>query len=198
MLEVGCGTGNVSSYLSKKGYSVTGCDLYSQAFDLSWEGFKKVRGDLGFLPFREESFDIAGLFDVIEHFDNDISPLKEASRVVRGGGIISLTVPAGKHLWGYADETALHKRRYSKERCRNILLEAGLEPLLIEYMFMLLYIPIKFLIRKDEPRRAHFQINRYLNTFLKAAFHLERQISQMVPLPVGTSIIAVARKRPYP
>ncbi len=82
LIEVGCGTGNVSSFLAEKEYLVTGCEYYREAIDMAWPGFLKVQGDGKNLPFSDSTFDIVGLFDVIEHFEADISLIKEAKRVV--------------------------------------------------------------------------------------------------------------------
>jgi SAM-dependent methyltransferase len=171
ILEVGCGTGNVSSFLSDKGYDVTGCELYSEAIG-----------------------NASGLFDVIEHFDDDISLLAEASRVVRSGGIVAFTVPALEALWSLDDEVSLHKRRYGKERCYQIIADAGLRPILVEYIFMSLYIPMKFIRKKGEIRDNPFRINNAVNIMLKSLFDIERLLSRTLPLPIGTSIIALARK----
>jgi ubiquinone/menaquinone biosynthesis C-methylase UbiE len=62
----------------QKRYDVTGCEYYREAIDNSWGGFKIVQADAEALPFKDESFDIVGLFDVIEHFKDDVIPLKEA------------------------------------------------------------------------------------------------------------------------
>lgn len=194
ILEVGCGTGNVSSFLSHKGFTVTGCELYDEAINMAWPGFMKVQGDSNSLPFKDGFFEMVGLFDVIEHFENDITPLKEASRVVRKGGIIAITVPAKKELWSWGDEVSLHKRRYSKKMARQILIDLGFNPLLIEYMFMSLYMPMKYLRGKDIKNDDLFKISRFINILLMGLFDTERLISQRLSLPVGTSIIAVARK----
>ncbi|TNF56468.1 class I SAM-dependent methyltransferase, partial [bacterium] len=166
VLEIGCGTGNVSSFLSQKEYSVIGCEYFAEAIGMSWPGFIKVQGDSNTLPFKDNSVDIIGLFDVLEHFENDIAPLKEAYRVLREGGIIVLTVPAEESLWNWEDEVSFHKRRYSKERCKKILGEAELDPLKIQYMFMSLYLPMKYLRAKGKMRDNPFKINKDVNTIL--------------------------------
>jgi SAM-dependent methyltransferase len=194
VLEIGCGTGNISSFLSQKGYKVTGCEFYPQAIDISWQGFLKVQGDSNNLPFEDNSFDIVGLFDVIEHFEDDITPLKEALRVLRKGGIIAVTVPAREELWSQVDEISLHKRRYTKKNLRQVLSEAKLNALLIEYMFMSLYIPMKYMRAKGEIDSDPFNINKLVNMLLKIIFDVERLVSKGLPLPIGTSLIAVARK----
>jgi SAM-dependent methyltransferase len=194
LLEVGCGTGNVSSFLSKKGYSVTGCELYPEALHIAWPGFLKIRGDSTRLPFKDNTFDMVGFFDVIEHFEEDAVPIREAIRVVREGGIIALTVPARRELWGHVDKVSLHKRRYNKEMIRQLFSDLGMLPLLTEYMFMSLYLPMKFLRRDEEKVRDEFRIHRLVNSLMTGLFEIERTVSKAIPLPIGTSLIALAKK----
>ena len=194
ILEVGCGAGNVSSFLSRKGHTVIGCELYAEAINMAWPGFLKVQGDSNSLPFKDSSFDMAGFFDVIEHFENDISPIKEAFRVVRKGGIIAVTVPARKELWSHIDEVSIHKRRYDKEMLRHLFAETKLTPLLSEYMFMSLYMPMKYMRGKNNNGDLHLKAHALVNHLLTGLFDIERFISKGLSLPIGTSIIAIARK----
>jgi ubiquinone/menaquinone biosynthesis C-methylase UbiE len=194
ILEVGCGTGNVSSYLSAKGYNVTGCEYFPLALELAYENFTKVRGDAFSLPFKSACFDVVELLDVIEHFDDEAQAVAEACRVTKEGGIVIVTVPAGRELWSYTDERALHRRRYTKEMAERVFSKAGLTPLLTEYMFMSLYLPLKLARRKNKDVGDYFKINSSVNSFLRGLFNMERVISKFIPLPIGTSIIAVAKK----
>jgi len=194
LLEVGCGTGNVSSFLSKKGYNVTGCEYFQDAIDMAWPGFKVVKGDATNLPFENNTFDIVGLFDVIEHFDDEMAPLKEAVRVTRNSGIIAITVPAREELWSCVDERAFHKRRYTKEALKNMLQRAGLAVESVEYMFMSLYLPMKILRKNKNAPSDEFAVAPLINLFLRQLFNIERYISKVISLPIGTSLIAIARK----
>lgn len=193
VLEIGCGTGNVSSFLSRKGYEVTGCEYYREAIKRVWPGFRIVQGDADNLPFEDNSFDIVGLFDVIEHFHDDTKPMKEAVRVCRKGGIVAVTVPAGEELWSWFDETSLHKRRYTIARLKEVFSEVEINPLLIEYMFMSLFLPMKYMRGKGEADDL-FRINPLVNVLFTRLSDIERYMSRFFPLPVGTSLIAVARK----
>ncbi|MEO0270964.1 MAG: class I SAM-dependent methyltransferase [candidate division WOR-3 bacterium] len=193
LLEIGCGTGNISSHLSLYGYSVVGCDYYIEGLKLAWPGFKIVCGDARNLPFRDESFDIVGLFDVIEHFEDDLHIIEEAKRVLNTKGFMVLTVPAQEELWSEFDISVFHKRRYTKKKLKELLLKAHLKIISIEYMFMFLYLPIKY-IRNKNPNLDTFKINKYLNKFLKIVFNFERKISKFWNLPIGTSLIAIAQK----
>jgi len=196
LLEVGCGTGNVSSFLAQKGYVVTGCEFYPEAINIAWPGFLIVQGDAQNLPFENDCFDIVALFDVIEHFQDVIILLKEATRVLKKDGIVVVTVPTREELWSWVDEISLHKRRYTKEKLKQVFLEAELNTLLIEYMFMSLYIPMKYMRRDNKDKKTNdlFKINTLFNSILAGLFDIERIVSKGLPLPVGTSLIAVARK----
>jgi ubiquinone/menaquinone biosynthesis C-methylase UbiE len=194
VLEIGCGTGNVSSFLARKGYVVTGCELYSEAINMAWSGFLKVQGDAQSLPFTHESFDIVCLFDMIEHFQDDVTPLKEAVKVLKKEGILVLTVPAREELWSYDDDKAYHKRRYTKAMVETALSRSGVTPLLLEYMFMSLYLPVKYIRGTSEQNSDKLIINSFVNTLFKGIFHIERIVSKRLPLPIGTSLIAVAQK----
>jgi len=195
VLEVGCGTGNVSSFLSEKGYEVTGCEYYSEAITRAWPGFQIVQGDAIDLPFEANSFDIVGLFDVIEHFQDDLAPVSEAVRVLRKDGIIVITVPAGEELWSCVDEAALHKRRYTVSEIGRLFSRAGVRPLLTEYMFMSLFLPMKYMRGRRKPDDL-FGINPLANAVFAGISDIERYLSKVLPLPAGTSLIAVARKDP--
>lgn len=194
VLEVGCGTGNVSSFLSKKGYAVTGCEYYDEAEEMAWPGFSMVRADAKSLPFSGNRFDITGLFDVIEHIEDDVGVVREAARVTRDGGVVVVTAPAGKKLWSWTDEIAGHKRRYEKEELRGVLKEAGLTPMPIKYMFMSLYLPARYMRGGSGGVEDMFRISPLMNAALKASCDFERLYSRFLPLPTGTSLIVAARK----
>lgn len=87
---------------------------------------ERVQGDVMALPFRQH-FDAMGLFDVMEHLEEERPVLEAAHRVLRPGGVLLVTVPANESLWSYFDFLARHKRRYGKEQLRERLVGAGFE-----------------------------------------------------------------------
>ena len=65
---------------------------------------------------------------------------------------------------------------------------------MIQYMFMSLYIPMKYTRRINKKKDDFFTLHGLLNTALKGILDIERTISKGLPLPIGTSLIAVAKK----
>jgi len=69
LLDVGCGTGEMSKELNKLGFETFGLDFSSVAIDIAKRNgikCKQADVDLG-IPADDTSFDIAWAGDVIEH-----------------------------------------------------------------------------------------------------------------------------------
>src|SRR5690606_21548140 len=67
--------------------------------------------DAGFLP---GSVPAAGLFDVLEHIEDDLGAMATLSALLPPGGRVYLTVPAYQWLWSSEDELGGHHRRYTR------------------------------------------------------------------------------------
>jgi methyltransferase family protein len=80
--------------------------------------------DAGFLP---ESLPAIGLFDVVEHMEDDHEFLATARNYLSSQGRIYLTVPAYQALWSEADVVAGHHRRYSRRSLQQLLERANFE-----------------------------------------------------------------------
>jgi SAM-dependent methyltransferase len=80
--------------------------------------------DAGFIP---ESFHAIGLFDVVEHMEDDRRFLETTRAYLSSRGRIYLTVPAYQALWSEADVAAGHYRRYTRRPLRELLERVGLE-----------------------------------------------------------------------
>lgn len=78
VLDLGCGSGWLSVFISKYGFDVTGIDIAKPAIDLGklWAQEDNVKvdflvGDLLNLPFKENTFDAVVCNSVLEHFRLD-------------------------------------------------------------------------------------------------------------------------------
>src|SRR5688572_13050818 len=86
-----------------------------------------------------------GLFDVLEHIDDDRLFVRRLSDIIRPGGFLYLTVPAFDWLWSMSDVDAMHYRRYTR-RDRKSVLAGGFDVLYSTYLFQRL-VPLSMLVR---------------------------------------------------
>jgi SAM-dependent methyltransferase len=130
ILEIGCGTGGVLARLQADfpQAELVGMDLYLEALEIarSRTSCRLVRGDIRQPPFGPE-FDLVGMFDVVEHLNDDLQALRDCRRLVKPGGHVLITVPAHPELWSYFDVASCHCRRYVRDELVAKLVEAGFE-----------------------------------------------------------------------
>jgi SAM-dependent methyltransferase len=77
--------------------------------------------------FISGSLPAIGLFDVVEHMEDDHKFLETIRIHLSSHGRIYLTVPAYQALWSEADVVAGHYRRYSRRVLRELLERVGFE-----------------------------------------------------------------------
>jgi len=206
ILDVGCGTGTMLTYLKSFG-DAEGVDIDEEAIGYCRErGLEGVRlGEAANLPYDAASFDLVTALDVVEHLDDDEAAFAEIRRVLRPGGQLLVTVPAHRFLWGDQDEVNQHKRRYVAAELRQRLVATGFEIQRLSYMNALLFPPIAAarLLRRLEhrlrPHTPHQSDFRYpapspLNFVLGHVFAAEGAVLQRIDIPLGVSIMALAQK----
>ena len=98
------------------------------------------------LPIEEFNIGAIGLFDVIEHIEDDVSFLKGVAKRVPTGTKIYISVPALKSLWSSEDEYAGHFRRYNRNDVKRILDNTNLKFIYSSYFFSY-YVPFVWLLR---------------------------------------------------
>lgn len=106
--------------------------------------------------FREDSLPAVGIFDVLEHIENDQTFLRSIHCMMQKNGFLYLTVPAYNALWSNEDAHAGHFRRYTLRSVSAVLESTGFEIVFASYFFRFLPIPI-FLL-KSIPSRLGFQM----------------------------------------
>jgi len=189
--------------------SAFGCDLAPEALDFCRQrGLTRLsRADVRRLPFRSHSFGLVTLFDVLYHKDipDDIEVMREVRRVLTDEGYLLMTDSALASLRGPHDHAMQGLRRYDKKSLRIKLEEAGFEVVRLSYFFMATF-PAVYLTRRRERRRAarHPEtaaqsdlkpVPRLLNGALSGLFRIEAALASRRNLPIGSSIIALARKK---
>jgi len=97
VLEIGCGTGVITSYLQLSGADITAIDLspdlLALAKDKGWpESVRFEIGNAEALDFEDASFDAVVGSSVLHHLDIDRS-LSEIRRVLKPGGAMAFSEP---------------------------------------------------------------------------------------------------------
>ncbi len=203
ILDMGCGTGTMLKYLSRYGQA-EGIDADEDAVSFCHErGITQVQQVSSFpLPFEDDTFDLVTALDVIEHIEDDLGTLRELKRVLRPGGMLLVSVPAYRFLWGAQDEISNHKRRYVAPDMRARLLDAGFKVRRLSYFNTYLF-PIIAAVRLIRPYRSgsselksDFTMTKagLSNTLLGHLFGMEAPLITRLNLPFGVSILGLAYK----
>jgi len=154
-----------------------------------------------------DSLAAVGLFDVIEHIEDDIAFLRAIRRLVHPGGRLYATVPAYACLWSAEDVAAGHFRRYSTGALRRVLAAAGFNVEYSSYTFRPLPLPILLLralpfwlglstSRKEAKHRlrAHATGAGWTKTVLNLLLHSEiENLSVGRSMRFGGSCLVVAK-----
>src|SRR4029078_9351796 len=111
------------------------CDAYLESLRLVRRLVEAplARVDAGRLPPLAAGQSLIGLFDVLEHIDDDEGTLLFLASVLEPGGYLALTVPANPFLFDEMDELAHHRRRYRRGDLGKKLEAAGFETVLLTH-----------------------------------------------------------------
>jgi len=146
-LEVGGGNGYVSAMLQSNEYTVallepgmSGCVNAKKrnVENVICASFQDVE-------FQANKIGAIGVFDVLEHIENDKDFLQLINNQLIFDGKLYITVPANKWLWSNEDKHVGHFRRYNLKSLTTLVNKAGFKVEYGTYFFSLLPIPILLL-----------------------------------------------------
>ena len=206
ILDAGCGTGINLALLAEFG-DVLGVDRSEEAIRFCHlRGADNVRqAEIERLPFVDNTFGLVTALDVLEHIPGDGQALGEIVRVCQMGGHVLITVPVFPSLWCEHDEINHHVRRYEPARIRDLVSESGL--MIVHQSFMNTWLLPAALVWRwrrrlvslfaknpDLARADNMHHHAWINRLLTAIFSSEAPLVAGRGLPIGLSLVILARK----
>ncbi len=202
VIEIGAGTGSIMRELIDKGYkNVSIGEIHSNGLRYAKKyGVKNLfQFDATKSPFKNH-FNAIGIFDVLEHLDDDRGAVREAHKSLKRGGYLFVTVPAHMWLWSEVDQRSGHKRRYGLVDLKRLFRDEGYSVLEARYLFALI-LPL-LLFRKvlnlktaknNNVLRQGLYIGRFANFFLDFLTRIEESVV-LTRFITGGSILIIGRK----
>ena len=203
ILDCGCGTGNNLVMLRRYGRAY--------GIDLTWAGlqYARQRGERRIarasaarLPFADARFDLVTSFDVLYALEDEVErqAIAEMSRVLRPGGTAIVNVAAIDALRGNHSVLAGEIRRYSRRDLRRRLEAADLRVTHSTYTNFTI-LPLVAAVRLKQRLSGHVESQEEiaippapLNAMLSGLLAVEASALRVVNMPLGSSLLAVARK----
>lgn len=203
LIDCGCGTGHNLALLQPYGRAV--------GFDYSGGGVRHARkaghpvvqGDVQQIPFASETFDLAASFDVFPCVDDDHAGVREMARILRRGGTVVLTLAALDLLRGDHAELWAETRRYTPASARALVEQAGLHVERVTFHFASVF-PLMLAVRLGQRlvrplRRRVVDADiavppAPVNAALNALLAVEAAAARHVRMPIGSSLMVIARK----
>jgi SAM-dependent methyltransferase len=101
-------------------------DLSGRALEmLARRGARVHPGELGDVAFPRARFDLVGMFELLEHIEDDEALLAEVARISRPGAFLMVSVPLQPSRYNAWDRFSGHVRRYQPQELREKLAGAG-------------------------------------------------------------------------
>jgi SAM-dependent methyltransferase len=204
ILDCGCGTGSNLDMLKPFGNAV-GFDLTRIGTEFARaHGHRVAQASIRDIPFRSNTFDLATSFDVFQVLPDEIeqAAIKEMWRVVKPGGRILLHVAALDILYGGHSALSQETRRYTPPRLRSLVESAGfaVERVTFDHFTLLPFIlPVRlwhrFTAKDGQTSESEIMVPMApVNAALTALVSLEAIALRVVNMPLGSSLMCLARK----
>jgi len=191
VLDVGCGTGNISLALASHGAQVVGVDSSApmltaarkKAARLGWD-ITWIRASAGQLPFGKESFDGVVCVLALDFISDRAGVLQEMVRVLRRGGFLAVAV----------------LNRYSLWTLKRVI-RAWFRPSLWREVRFTSPLELRRLLHRQSAL-ADIQVRQavyfppWKNPYLQRIYPWLENLGKQLRLPTGAFLAASARKRP--
>lgn len=198
ILDIGCGGGLFFDALAEFG-EVEGVEPDASLADPHDPKTAKIF----FQPFDSrfqpgKRYDLILMLDVLEHMSDPRGALEHAANLLEDHGTLALTLPAFLSFWTNHDELNYHYTRYTKRSLHVLAHSAGVTIEDDRYFFHWT-CAAKLLVRLKEAvwrrdAKPESLPPAPINRMLYALSRLEQATIGRLPMPIGTSLLAIGRK----
>jgi len=213
-IEIGSASGEMADWLSEREIPGVAVEISPKALRMlraRFDNHPRIQVHNAAEGQPDRTADLLLSMEVMEHLADDRLALSEWFELIRPGGHLLLSVPAGKRLFSAEDEMVGHYRRYERRELTEKLTAAGFErPEVLSYGFplglalkMIRNIVAKRKLRHDRRdmqqrteasgvERPFFWLRWMLNNFFFLPFNLLQM--PFLRLDWTDGYIAVARR----
>ena len=175
VLDIGCSYGWFEKFASKKTNEIVAVDLCEEGLEIARKNVKEKNvkfekgSALDLKKYPENYFDVAVMFDVIEHIpkNTEKKALEEIKRVLKKNGKLLLSTPANNFSNFFDPAWYFGHRHYSKKKMRSIFEDEGfkVERMEIkggfwELFSMIIFYPFKWFFNMEIPFKKWFDKKR--------------------------------------
>lgn len=205
-LDVGGGNGYVAAMIQSLGFRTILVEPGIRGIEnAKGRGLPElIQASTDELAIAPGSIGAIGLFDVIEHIQDDHAALSRLHPCLAVGGKIYATVPAHRLLWTEVDRKAGHFRRYTCRELSQLFESCDFRLEVVSYYFwplppaLLLFRKLPELLRMKRSRESTRRVGREHRASGGVIDRLlsweERTLRNGGRVPVGASCIVVASK----
>lgn len=199
VLEIGAGTGNLTEnfikikqlYINDKDHGLVTHlkkkfakenNIITTQFDIT----KQIPKN--FTAFFKSIYAI----NVLEHIKNDEKALRNIYSMLKENGKVVLLIPAKKFAYTKLDRELGHLRRYEKSEIIQKLIDAGY---VIDKIYFLNIVGLLSWYIRDKVKKKNINLKPYHISIFDSIVPLLRKIESFIKVPIGISLIVVAKKR---
>ena len=200
VLEIGAGTGNMTSLLLNSATSLVALEPNRHCIEKLEERISQTNcASIVNAPWDEKSvkflphfnFDTVILMNVLEHIEDDIQAINLLPQVMSNDANLIIIVPAFQSLYGPIDKAVGHYRRYNKSNLIFNLKSVGFYSIQARHLnfvgFLGWFINAKIL-------KISEQNDTQIAIFDKYILPIQKSIDSLLRIPVGQSLFIVAKK----
>jgi protein-L-isoaspartate O-methyltransferase len=149
-------------------------------------------GDYFRATLPKDRYDTALLINVLEHLKDDRAAVKKARSELRMDGTLVIFVPAFEVLMSDLDRRLDHYRRYTTGSLRKLLEGAGFTVTALRYYNLTGFFGWLWRFRMLGRTEQSPGLVRF---FDRVILPIQLRVERVLPLPLGQSVYAVAKKR---